>query len=42
VASYRDAIVCSAERGEGLDPLRAAIETHAHAFQNGRSAKTDY
>jgi len=38
VASYRDAIVCSAEQGQGLDELRAAIATHARAPQNGRPA----
>ena len=41
VASYRGAIVCSAEKGQGLDELRAAIATHARAPQNGRPAKPD-
>ena len=38
VASYRDAIVCSAEQGQGLDELQASIEAHARAPRNGQAA----
>ena len=36
-ATHRDAIVCSAERGEGLDDLRQAIEGFVVNSRNGRA-----
>jgi GTP-binding protein HflX len=41
VASYRDAIVCSAERGEGLAELQEAIAIHTRAPRNGKPASLE-